>query len=220
MDSCRCCRWIRTVALSAFVASCALPVSAQESAYDLVSAKNPVETFVAWFGPKLRAVLEESTGIIADRLPIKLAMAQAALETGWGKSQAAVKRKNFFGLMKSDGTPMSFGSAEDSIRFYVKTLSEHKAYAGLRKRLGKTDSPEMLVHELRAYSEHPDYPNMLKSIIRSEKLARLDIPDESEIPQGAYRAPSGKSENDRIEARSISSDCENLELRVGRHISL
>lgn len=191
MKGCRCCRWIRNIALSLFAVSFALPANAYENAYGAQSANDAIERFVSWFEPKIRAVLDESTGIVADRLPVKLAMAQAALESGWGKSKAAVKRKNFFGLMRKDGKPMSFDSAEESIRFYVKTLTEHKAYAGFRKRLGVTDSPEALAKELRAYSEHPGYPAMLHSIMRSERLSYLDTPVESLSPGNPQQTPRG-----------------------------
>lgn len=148
---------------------------------------NPAESFVRWFGPKVRAVLDETPGAVADRLPVKLVMAQAVLESGWGKSQAAVKRKNFFGLMGRDGKPMKFVSPEESIRFYVKTLSEHKAYAGFRNRLAKSGDPEHLAHSLEAYSESPTYAQKLKAIIRSEKLAYLDLTGPDATPGSPYQ---------------------------------
>lgn len=213
MDECRCCRWIRSLALSFYVLSFALPANAYGSAQEAQSAKSAVESFISWFEPKVRAVLEESTGIVADRLPIKLAMAQAALESGWGKSKAAVKRKNFFGLMRKDGKPMSFDTAEESIRFYVKTLTEHKAYAGFRKRLGTTDSPEALANELRAYSEHPSYPAMLHSIIRSDKLSYLDAPVESLNPGVTQQTPRG-SESSPDDARALPSGTSHVEMKA------
>lgn len=222
MDSCRCCRWIRLLSLPVFLALFSLPSSAYESAYgNGTSSMNPAERFVSWFEPKLRSALSESEGIVADRLPVKLAMAQAALESGWGKSKAAVKRKNFFGLMRSDGTPMSFRSPEESIRFYIKTLSEHKAYSGLRSRLGKTDSPDALVHELGSYSEHPEYPKLLKSIMRSIRLTHSDTTPDEEVPTLAHKADASEPAPSRYDIRSASDpQGEKLELRLDRGIAI
>lgn len=219
MDSCRCCRWIRFITLFAIAMSFSFAAKAYEFAYEAKPRVAKFGNFVSWFEPKLRAVLEESTGVVADRLPIKLAMAQAALESGWGKSKAAVSRKNFFGLMRSNGTPMSFASAEESIRYYVKTLSEHPAYSSFRKRLGNTDSPDELAKELRAYSEHPDYPVMLKTIMRSEKLSHLDTPDD-EAPVRAHEAPTREGESERNVSCSWPAFCEPVELRLDHRISI
>lgn len=140
---------------------------------------NPVETFLDWFLPKLHAVLEESSDPMVDQIPKKLIVAQAGLESGWGRSYTAKKRKNLFGLMrKKDGVAMSFDSTEDSIRRYLKTLTEHRSYARFRQALGIKPAHE-LSHELKAYSTNPKYAQKLNEIMRSEPVSRLDALDEA-----------------------------------------
>lgn len=111
--------------------------------------------------------MNEHSGIVAEKLPIEIAVAQAALETDWGRHKPALKRKNFFGLTRKDGTYMRFESAEDSIRSYVKSLSGNGTYSDLRKKLEITDHPEKLVEELDRYAEDEDYVPKLKSMVRS-----------------------------------------------------
>ncbi len=181
MDGCRCCRWIRlgvNAALIVFACSSA-------NAYDGASGNrgshstNQLANFVAWIAPKIQAVMSEKSGIVAERFPIEIAVAQAALETDWGRHKPALKRKNFFGLTRKDGTYMRFENAEDSIRTYVKSLSGHRAYSDLRKKLEITDHPEKLVEELDGYAEDGSYVSKLKSMIRS---VRKLLPEELDGP--------------------------------------
>lgn len=194
------------------------PASADAGRPSARDAESPAKSFVRWFGPKVRAVLDETPGAVADRLPVKLVMAQAALESGWGKSKAAVMRKNFFGLMGSDGKPMRFQSPEESIRFYVKTLSEHRAYAGFRRRLATSGDPERLAHSLDAYSESPRYAHMLKAIIRSETLAFADLTDPDATPESPHQETVRHRAVDPDWTCSFASayPCEASESRPGR----
>lgn len=220
MDSCRCCRWIRFLSLTLLVAFAPLPASAYESAYDVQSkTKNPVDRFVSWLEPKLRAVLEESTGIIAERFPIKLAIAQAGLETGWGTHKPAVKRNNFFGLSKN-GKHMRFETAEDSIRVYVKSLSGNSAYSDLRAKLKVTDHPEALVEELDRYAEDESYIGKLKSALKLVKLSPETKPDE-EVPAYVHKTSASEPVTQRYEPHSAPDlQGEKLELRLDRGVAI
>lgn len=219
MDSCRCCRWIRFLSLALSVSLVSLPVSAYDSAYGGQGKdKNSVERFVSWLEPKLRSVLEESSGIIAERFPVKLAIAQAGLETGWGTHKPAVRRNNFFGLSKN-GKHMSFESAEDSIRVYVKSLSGNSAYSDLRAKLKVTDHPETLAEELNRYAEDESYIDKLKSVLKMVKLSPETKPDE-EVLSNAHEALASEPATPRNEPCSDSAHCAGLELRFDRRIAM
>lgn len=220
MDSCRCCRWIRFLSLALSVSLVSLPVSAYDSAYGSQSkAKNPVDRFVSWLEPKLKSVLEESSGIIAERFPIKLAIAQAGLETGWGTHKPAVKRNNFFGLSKN-GKHMRFETAEDSIRVYVKSLSGNSAYSDLRAKLKVTDHPEALAEELDRYAEDESYIGKLKSALKMVKLSPETKPDE-EVPAYVHKTHASELATLRYDPHSESDPIgERLELRLERGIAI
>lgn len=216
MDSCRCCRWIRFLSLSLFVAFASMPASAYDSAYGVQDkTKNPVDRFVSWLEPKLRSVLDESSGIIAERFPIKLAIAQAGLETGWGTHKPAVKRNNFFGLSKN-GKHMRFETAEDSIRVYVKSLSGNSAYSDLRAKLKVTDHPETLADELDGYAEDESYTGKLKSALKLVKLSLETKPDE-EVPVRVHKTSASEPAMPHYEPRSSPKPPgERWELRFDR----
>lgn len=218
MDSCRCCRWIRFLSFVAFLALLSSPVRAYDSAYGPQSkTKNPVDRFVAWIEPKLRSVLDESTGIVAERFPLRLAIAQAGLETGWGSHKPAVKRNNFFGLSKN-GKHMRFETPEDSIRVYVKSLSGNSAYKELREKLKVTDHPESLAEELDRYAEDERYIQKLKSALKLVNLSPETDP-EREVPAQAHKASAFEPASDAIDARSPSAT-NGLELRFDRSFAI
>ncbi|CAK0741845.1 Bax protein [Gammaproteobacteria bacterium] len=78
-----------------------------------------------------------------DVIPVDLALAQAATETGWGTSHAARKDRDLFG-MTGMRTPKArtasgrvvrapkFASLRDSVRTYIHNLNVHGAYQPLR----------------------------------------------------------------------------------------
>lgn len=80
-----------------------------------------------------------------DIVPISLALAQAALESGWGSSSYSRKYNNFFGEYTTLSSVPShriagsrkrirvFESIEDAVRAYMWNLNTHYAYAEFRK---------------------------------------------------------------------------------------
>lgn len=183
MDGCRCCRWIRSGVVAALIIFACSSANAYDSASENRGSHstNQLANFVAWIVPKIQTIMSEKSGIVAEKFPIEIAVAQAALETDWGRHKPALKRKNFFGLTRKDGTYMRFESAEDSIRTYVKSLSGNRTYSDLRKKLEITDHPEKLAEELDGYAEDENYVPKLKSIIRSiRKLLPEGINNPSE----------------------------------------
>ncbi|CAK0775347.1 Bax protein [Gammaproteobacteria bacterium] len=79
-----------------------------------------------------------------DIVPVDLALAQAATETGWGASHSARKDRDLFGMtgMRSHHTIRTasgrvvrapkFSSLREAVRTYIHNLNSHDAYQSLR----------------------------------------------------------------------------------------
>lgn len=68
-----------------------------------------------------------------DIVPPSLALAQATIETGGGRSSAALRKNSTFGHMTRDNKVMHFESLQKNVEAYVHNLNRHQAYAGFRK---------------------------------------------------------------------------------------
>lgn len=121
-----------------------------------------------------------------DKIPVKLVMAQAIIESGWGSSGFAKDGNNYFGVhCYTEGCGVK-PAGNDSASFYVKTyrsemagiedylwiLNTGHAYRGLREtRLnlreeGKALNPIELAQGLSKYSEKgEEYVEMVSNII-------------------------------------------------------
>lgn len=130
------------------------------------------------------------TGLLErlDIIPIKLVMAQAIIESGWGSSGFAKNQNNYFGVhCYTEGCGVKPAGDKDA-RFYVKSypnemaaiedyiwnLNTGNAYKGLRE--ARTDerlkhkSPDALelAKELSKYSEKgEEYIDMVSNIIKN-----------------------------------------------------
>jgi Bax protein len=131
-----------------------------------------------------------------DAVPPSLALAQAAIESGWGTSRFVLEGNAVFGQWawgEEDGlVPLgreqgkthkikSFQQLTDSVRAYVHNLNTHNAYRAFReKRLmlraeGKQLTGISLVPTLTAYSEMKGrYLELLRGIITANDLQPLD----------------------------------------------
>lgn len=139
----------------------------------------------------------ENLLIKVDSVPLSLAIAQAATESGWGTSRFAREGHNYFGqwcFVKGCGlVPKArsdnlhhevarFDSPLISVERYVLNLNRHHKYQDFRQKRAKmrADTPKnrglQLAGELRHYSERREaYIQDLQSIIRSNDLAALDF---------------------------------------------
>lgn len=116
-----------------------------------------------------------------DAVPPSLALAQAAVESGWGTSRLVRRDNNLFGHTDGDGDLRAFGSLHEAVRAYVHNLNTFKAYEGLRQSRAAARSraafPDgsTLATELSSYSERGRaYVDDIRSVIRSNGLMRLD----------------------------------------------
>jgi len=123
-----------------------------------------------------------------DVIPPKLALIQAAKESGWGTSRFARSANNLFGewcfsegcgvvpASRSEGRRHeveSFDSVQDAIASYVRNLNSHPSYAPLRERraalraAGEAPTALALADGLGRYSERGEaYVQEVKSMIR------------------------------------------------------
>ena len=145
-----------------------------------------------------------------DEIPVSLAIAQAAKETGWGTSRFAQEGNALFGQwtwtgegIKPAGSSndethkvMKFKILKASVRAYQRNLNTHKSYKNFRKFraiqrdvFGKINSLE-LVNYLDKYAETgEEYTKTLKKIIEQNKLTDFD---------DAKLLPSSKKEKNLI----------------------
>tara|TARA_Y100000768_G_scaffold221643_1_gene167065 strand:- start:329 stop:1393 length:1065 start_codon:yes stop_codon:yes gene_type:complete len=130
-----------------------------------------------------------------DEIPVSLAIAQAAKETGWGTSRFALKGNALFGqwTWSSEGLKpknaeagedhkvMRFNSLQLSVRAYLRNLNTHSTYKNLRKartELRNQDKPLdsiILSKHLDKYAETGNqYIEVLRKIIEQNNLRDFD----------------------------------------------
>lgn len=131
-----------------------------------------------------------------DEVPASLALAQAAIESGWGTSRFASQANALFGQWTWGDNAItpervrtelgnygirSFATPFESISAYMHNLNTHRAYRQLRKlreearKQGRLLSGKELAQGLEAYSERgPAYVKEVRSIIRVNRLSDVD----------------------------------------------
>ena len=130
-----------------------------------------------------------------DEIPVSLAIAQAAKETGWGTSRFALEGNALFGQWTWSGEGIKPAGADDdtthkvmkfkilksSVRAYQRNLNTHSSYkdfrlarAELRDNKMKLDSL-ILSNYLHKYAETgKEYVKILKQIIKQNNLIEFD----------------------------------------------
>ena len=136
-----------------------------------------------------------SLKIRMDEIPVSLAIAQAAKETGWGTSRFALKGNALFGQWTwsgeglkpknadegKDHKVMKFHSLKLSVRAYLRNLNTHSTYKNLRKartELRNQNKPLdsiTLSKHLDKYAETGNqYIEVLQKIIEQNSLKDFD----------------------------------------------
>ena len=127
----------------------------------------------------------------ADVIPVPLALAQAAIESGWGTSRFARQGNALFGqwawqedvgikplnASNKNAVVRSFPNLLGSVRAYMHNLNTHQAYQGLRDsrerlaKMPKEDKANVLVGHLINYAEiGAKYVKDLKIVMRKNNL--------------------------------------------------
>ena len=130
-----------------------------------------------------------------DEIPVSLAIAQAAKETGWGTSRFAQKGNALFGQWTWSGEGlkpknaeegkehkvMKFHSLQLSVRAYLRNLNTHSSYRNLRKartelrNANKSLDSLILSKHLDKYAETgSQYIEVLQKIIEQNSLKDFD----------------------------------------------
>jgi len=131
-----------------------------------------------------------------DVVPPSLALAQAAIESGWGTSRFVKVANNLFGhrtyddevagvapkgVDDPDFKVREFDGIAASVRAYLMNLNTHRAYAGLRlkraalRRSGVRPDGATLARELGRYSERGEkYVRQVIRVIRQNNLTDFD----------------------------------------------
>jgi Bax protein len=130
-----------------------------------------------------------------DEIPVSLAIAQAAKETGWGTSRFAQEGNALFGQWTWSGEGlkpkdagedkshkvMKFNVLQASVRAYQRNLNTHSTYKDFRKAraefrdLGKSLDSLELSKYLNKYAETGNqYVEVLQKIILQNKLKDFD----------------------------------------------
>jgi Bax protein len=130
-----------------------------------------------------------------DEIPVSLAIAQAAKETGWGTSRFALEGNALFGQWTWSGEGlkpkeakegqshkvMKFNILQASVRAYQRNINTHSTYKNFRKARAKLrdsnkplDSIELSKY-LNKYAETGNqYVEVLQKIIKQNQLQDFD----------------------------------------------
>ncbi len=168
--------------------------------FTVLNKNNNSESEIRWLKSKFKqygVVNRDLTTlkIRMDEIPVSLAIAQAAKETGWGTSRFALEGNALFGQWTFSGEGikpkaadagdthkvMKFKVLQASVRAYQRNLNTHSSYREFRKmraiqrdNIGNLNSIE-LVNYLDKYAETgKEYTKILKKIIKQNNLTDFD----------------------------------------------
>ena len=151
-----------------------------------------------------------------DIIPPSMALAQAATESGWGKSRFFKEANNIFGhwtynakigmkpLRRPEGQKhfiRIFPSLQDSIAAYMLNLNRTAAYYEFRLKRKQQKTTNNFIDGMKLSSTmHKysgighDYISILKSIIRKNKLITYDIKFQNKIKKEKLNQIKEKNE--------------------------
>ncbi|MDC0250187.1 glucosaminidase domain-containing protein, partial [Candidatus Pelagibacter sp.] len=179
--------------------------------FDIINKSNNSTTELVWLEKKYKQYGVKSKDLSTlkirmDEIPVSLAIAQAAKETGWGTSRFAQEGNALFGQWTwsgeglkpkeakegADHKVMKFNILQASVRAYQRNLNTHSTYKGFRKaRAEQRDSKQpldsiKLSEYLNKYAETGNqYVDVLQKIIIQNKLQDFDdaklLPSSSDL---------------------------------------
>jgi Bax protein len=179
--------------------------------FDIINKSNNTTAELNWLEKKYKQYGVKSKDLSTlkiriDEIPVSLAIAQAAKETGWGTSRFAQEGNALFGQWTwsgeglkpkeaeegADHKVMKFNILQASVRAYQRNLNTHPTYKDLRKARAEfrdsnkpLDSLE-LSNYLNKYAETGNqYVEVLQQIIKQNKLKDFDdaklLPSSSDL---------------------------------------
>ena len=166
----------------------------------ILNKNNNTKSDLEWIGKKFKqyGVSKNDFPTLKtrmDEVPVSLAIAQAAKETGWGTSRFAQKGNALFGQWTWSGDGIkpagaevdsthkvaSFKVLKASVKAYLRNLNTHQSYKKFRKeRAIQRDNDEKLnslelVKYLDKYAETGiEYTRTLSKIIKQNSLTEFD----------------------------------------------
>jgi Bax protein len=172
----------------------------RKTLFAIINKSNNSNTEKKWLEKKYKQYGVKSGDLSSlkirmDEIPVSLAIAQAAKETGWGTSRFALEGNALFGqwTWSGDGLKpkeakegenhkvMKFNILQASVRAYQRNINTHSTYKDFRKARAKLrdnnkplDSIELSKH-LNKYAETGNqYVEVLQKIIKQNKLQDFD----------------------------------------------
>ena len=172
----------------------------RKNLFKIINKSNNTNLEKQWLGKKYKqyGVVPgdlSSLKIRMDEIPVSLAIAQAAKETGWGTSRFAQEGNALFGQWTWSGEGlkpkeakageghkvMKFNVLQASVRAYQRNLNTHSTYRDFRRAraelrdLGKPLDSLELSKYLNKYAETGNqYVDVLQKIIKQNKLKDFD----------------------------------------------
>ena len=131
-----------------------------------------------------------------DIIPNSIALAQAAIESGWGKSRFATQYNALFGEYTYDADkgviPLqrdygakhlikAFNSYDNSVSSYFNNINSHHAYKDFRavrnvmRFKNNFSNINLLINNLDSYAEDDNYVNILENVIEKNNFSKFDL---------------------------------------------
>ena len=172
----------------------------RKTLFAIINKSNNSNTEKKWLEKKYKQYGVKSGDLSSlkirmDEIPVSLAIAQAAKETGWGTSRFALEGNALFGQWTWSGEGlkpkeakegqshkvMKFNVLQASVRAYQRNINTHSTYKDFRKARAKLrdnnkplDSIELSKY-LNKYAETGNqYVEVLQKIIKQNKLQDFD----------------------------------------------
>lgn len=140
---------------------------------------------------RFRAKSYENLLIRLKPHPTSLVLAQAVIESGWGRSRFALEGNNLFGVWTTSTDKnvikslynrdeqqvflKKYNNVAESIDHYFLTLGRHKAYRRFRLKRNEDVDVFDLIETLDNYSENgSEYTLLLKKVIKWNDLQKYD----------------------------------------------
>ncbi len=169
--------------------------------FRVLNKKNNSNSEIKWLNSKFKqyGVVNKDLSTLKirmDEIPVSLALAQAAKETGWGTSRFAIEGNALFGQWtfsgegikpagadSSDGSHkvMKFKVLKASVRAYQRNLNTHNSYrefrkarALMRERDQKLDSLDLADYLDKYAATGIEYTKIIKKIIEQNSLQDFD----------------------------------------------